>query len=252
MHTLSLSRSQPGRTARGLSVLAVTFLAFSTLDFLLTWCLLGTPGGGVYEANPIAARLLTAFGWLGLAAYKVACLSVVLGAVATLRLWRPAIARRVLVLGCVVLGGVVGYSAVLLHETSPNREERILLEHERARSRNLREEFEKSQLFIQKTNDLAEAMACHGLPLDQAVTQLKGYLATIEYDPLPLLRKFTRLENDQAALAAKLVRHVGFVVQENPNLPVTPLPQLASAFEHQFQCQLPHFAVETYIPDSDL
>src|SRR5205823_2460235 len=52
------------------------FLILSVADLLLTWFLVGSGNGPVYEANPAAAWALSRFGWAGLAAVKVASVLV--------------------------------------------------------------------------------------------------------------------------------------------------------------------------------
>ena len=55
------------------------FAALGVLDFALTWHLLRAGGGAVREGNFVAAWWLSHFGWLGLAAFKAATMSLAAG-----------------------------------------------------------------------------------------------------------------------------------------------------------------------------
>lgn len=94
----------------------VLFALLGASDFFLTWHLLGSGGGAVYESNPVAAWWLGHFGWLGLAGFKAATmlLAAALGVVVCLR--RPAAGHRLLAFGCVALSAVVLYSGYLCHD----------------------------------------------------------------------------------------------------------------------------------------
>lgn len=236
------------RPFRGLIWLTSVFVALSGLDLLLTRHLLESPDSGAYEANPVAALLLEQFGWGGLAAYKLACLTVVLGVVALVSRWRPATARRVLALGCGVLLVVVGYSAVLPHLECLDAEGQQLLEVHLVRRAQLSRKLEKMQLFFQKTDALAEEMALQHLPLERAVDQLEAYLSVIDFDPMPLIRSQAGMSDVRACLAAKLVRNAGFLRREYPHLPQQSLARLAQAFERHYHRRLPEFSQETYGP----
>ena len=232
------------RPLRGLARWMVVFVALSALDFFLTWRLLQTTHLSTFEANPIAALVLEQFGWLGMGLLKLASLTVVLGVVVVLSRWRPAIGRRLLVLCCMVVLAVVGYSGVLPWLPLQDAEEQRLLAQAQSRSEQLHRDFKKSKQFNQKTNELAEALALRQLPLDQAVVQLEHFLEEIDYDPLPRLRFRVKMKDDQACLAATLVLHAGHVLHQHPELEQRHLPNLAQAFERRFHCRLPIFAQE--------
>lgn len=94
--------------------LAGLFVLLSVVDLLLTFWLLETKGGRVYEANPVANRILQTSGWPGLLAFKGTCVLFAVITVSILAQSRPVIAHRLLGAGCltllmtVLLGGTLG------------------------------------------------------------------------------------------------------------------------------------------------
>jgi Domain of unknown function (DUF5658) len=89
------------------------FVLLSALDLLLTGWLLSSRPGEVYESNPVARWWLARHGWPGLAAYKAATVALFAAALALLYRRRPAVARRVLQVGCLTVAAVVAYSGAL-------------------------------------------------------------------------------------------------------------------------------------------
>jgi hypothetical protein len=89
------------------------FVGLSVADFLLTWWLISSTGGIVYESNPVAGWLLSRYGWPGLAAFKGLAATTVIGSAVTLCLCRRPSGERVLTFACSATGGVVLYSGLL-------------------------------------------------------------------------------------------------------------------------------------------
>jgi hypothetical protein len=89
------------------------FAGLSVADFLLTWWLISSTGGIVYESNPLAGWLLNRYGWLGLAAFKAVAVSAVVGSAAALCLRRRPAGEHVLTFACSATGAVVLYSCLL-------------------------------------------------------------------------------------------------------------------------------------------
>jgi hypothetical protein len=88
------------------------FLLLSILDLLLTLHLIGG-STQVYESNPIARWFFDLYGWLGLTAFKVILVSLVLSLIVIIYRNRPRTARRLLAFGCAALVLVVAYSGTL-------------------------------------------------------------------------------------------------------------------------------------------
>jgi len=95
-------------------LLAGSFVLLQAVDFCFTQLLLGGARADVYEANPLAMRILHAHGWSGLALFKLLCTFVGLAAVGLLWRRRASTARRVLLGMCLVMASVVVYSGTLL------------------------------------------------------------------------------------------------------------------------------------------
>jgi hypothetical protein len=94
--------------------LAGSFILLQAVDYCFTQLLLDGVRLDVYEANPLAMRILHAHGWSGLALFKLLCTLVGLAAVALLWRRRASTARRVLLGMCLVMASVVVYSGTLL------------------------------------------------------------------------------------------------------------------------------------------
>ncbi|MFO0843196.1 MAG: DUF5658 family protein [Gemmataceae bacterium] len=102
------------------------------VDFLFTWALLD--GGmhlDVYEANPVANAILARQGWLGLAGYKGLCTAVALVAGLVVSARRPAVGLRLLAVECLVMSGVVGWSAVLVQRPAETQHNEMTLLEQR-------------------------------------------------------------------------------------------------------------------------
>jgi hypothetical protein len=94
--------------------LAGSFILLQAVDFCFTQLLLDGARADVYEANPLAMRILHAHGWSGLALFKLLCTTVGLAAVGLLWRRRASTAHRVLLGMCLVMASVVVYSGTLL------------------------------------------------------------------------------------------------------------------------------------------
>src|SRR5947209_1176746 len=129
-------------------LLTAAFVGLSLLDLVLTWRLVGGTGGAVYEANPVAAAVLSRFGWLGLSLFKAGCVGVALGAIGLVGWLRPGLGSRLLSFACPALLGLVSYSVVLVAVNNMDSASTAsLLREEAERAAHLQEEFEKSKSF---------------------------------------------------------------------------------------------------------
>jgi hypothetical protein len=93
------------------------YVVLSCLDFVLTFALIRLSDGMAYEANPIAALCLDELGWGGLAAFKLALVTVFVGTVGYVMVKRKWIGAVLAVYGCSMMLGVVLYSQDLIAET---------------------------------------------------------------------------------------------------------------------------------------
>src|SRR5262245_51999307 len=156
-------------------ILIASFLALHVLDFFLTWLLL-SQSAQVYEANPLANRILASHGWLGLGMFKLACSAAAL--LAGLAVWRlrPASGQRLFQAMSLVLLGVVGYSVFLL--TGPAQ----AAEHSDAtqtaqNSRHLEQTRDRWHEFIAQRNHICHQLASGALTTAEATDQLDLCLA---------------------------------------------------------------------------
>jgi hypothetical protein len=219
--------------------LAFGFLGLSALDLLLTWRLLQTPGECFYEANPVASSLLEWGGWWGLGLFKLGCAGTVLGVVALLARWRPRAARVLLGGACLVLVLVVGYSLWLV--TGPGRGQLVAVYAQR----NLVDQkFREHRAYQERFTQLAQAVMEGRLTLAQAARALSDYAASLQYDALSPLRAAYQNLNDEARLAAALVREAGFILRESGRPGRRSLEQLTGQFSSTYASPLP-----TYLGD---
>src|SRR5260370_5857021 len=99
---LSLSTLPPRRL--------LLFATLSLLDLALTYKVVRSGGGYVYESNPIANEWLTRFGWTGLAFFKILAMSIAVFSVILVSLYRPRTGSCLLNFACLAVSGVVVYS----------------------------------------------------------------------------------------------------------------------------------------------
>ena len=99
----------------------LAFTLLSLADLGLTYWLLEHSRGGFYESNPVAQQILTSLGWIGLALFKAGIVALVLGLLVIVARRSPAAARRGLIIGCLLVGTVVAYSASLTMAATPQQ-----------------------------------------------------------------------------------------------------------------------------------
>ena len=99
------------RTIHSGKLLAYVTLSFA--DLYLTYTLVQSSRGAVYEGNPIANAWLASYGWAGLATFKIAAMLLVSGVAAFISLSRPQTAGRLLGFACCAVAFVVIYSCWL-------------------------------------------------------------------------------------------------------------------------------------------
>ena len=106
---------QDMRTGRTLPVGSLfLFMLLSIADLSLTWFLLTSSGGKIYESNPIADAWLASYGWAGLVVYKILGLLLVASIVVIISYRQPRTGRRLLNFAICALGAVTVYSYYLL------------------------------------------------------------------------------------------------------------------------------------------
>ncbi len=96
--------------------LLVLYLVLSVADLVLTWGLIQGSGHLVYESNPVARDWLLKYGWNGLLIFKAGMVLTVALSCWLIGRTRPRLSAGILVVGCLVTGGVVIYSWHLMKE----------------------------------------------------------------------------------------------------------------------------------------
>jgi hypothetical protein len=91
------------------------YAVLSLLDLVLTYRLMQSSGGHVYESNPIANAWLSKYGWAGLTAFKMASMGLVSMAAILISVRHPQMGARVLTFACSAVAAVVLYSCSLLN-----------------------------------------------------------------------------------------------------------------------------------------
>src|SRR5262245_9115683 len=97
-------------TAKLILGLLLAFIGLGLADLFLTWRLIQTNDGHVFESNPVANWCLVAYGWGGMAAFKLGMLVLIGGLVAVIAFSRPRTAELILVFACGAQSAVVVYS----------------------------------------------------------------------------------------------------------------------------------------------
>jgi hypothetical protein len=120
-----------GQEAMSISALhprrLLLFATLSLLDLALTYKVVRSGGGYVYESNPIANEWLTRFGWTGLAFFKILAMSIAVFSVALISLYRPRTGSVLLNFACLAVSGVVVYSFSLSNVIGNSLEEQYPL-----------------------------------------------------------------------------------------------------------------------------
>jgi hypothetical protein len=188
------------------------FTAMSLADLFLTCFLLRESGGRVYEGNPVADWWLNAWGWVGLACFKVFAVLLVVGLSAAVSVRRPALGGKVLIFGCTVLTGVLLYSCALVGEVQANRRYHQVM----ARARWLERAHESQKRF----NAIIEALGNDLLRRRRTLAEAVGALARTEKARdqvfLNLLRDRNPACSDLGLLAVSLIENTLELVAEKP------------------------------------
>src|SRR5262245_38783083 len=90
------------------------FIVLSFVDLYLTWFLLETSGGKIYESNPIAAAWLASYGYRGLVTYKIMGLLLVGIVSVYISFRKPVTGKRLLMFATAALALVTLYSYYLM------------------------------------------------------------------------------------------------------------------------------------------
>jgi cell division protein FtsB len=223
---------------------AVLYALLSMLDLFLTWLLVDGVRG-TYEANPLAADILENHGWAGVALFKGGCVAIVLATGALLWRRRPRTARVILGLACSCALGVVGYSLWLTDSGVEAAGWGRQLAHARSQARQYSELRQAQHAYHQRVDKLARDIAHERTTLTAAVSEICVLLEELNYDPVRYFTHFYGRLPREAALAAHLVRKVGFEVCGDAALARRQLQNLSREFA-VYQTPLPRVSSDAF------
>jgi hypothetical protein len=221
------------------------YILLSGLDLYLTWVLVGGTDLA-HEGNPVAAFILNETGWLGLSVFKSACVAFVL--VVGVGLWqcRPRTARGLVGFACLSSLAVVGYSLWILEEGSEDFRWCARLACAEKRYQTLQRTQRQHLAYRAEVDRLTLDLVSGQCTLAEASAALNSFLREIHHDPFHYLHTYyPNLEDDEACLAAHLVRQVGLQVAENPELARQQWLSLVRQFA-VYQAPLPELSSEPF------
>jgi hypothetical protein len=193
------------------------FVILSLLDLLLTWNLVESSGGVVYEANPLAGDILADHGWCGLTWFKLATTAIVVAIGIIIHQVRPRTARWLFGGASAGMSLIVGYSIFLCISQpwiDPFVQTTVALEQ--SREANLKDGLAASHQYAGELESHASALITEACDLQTAVRELQELLRGLRIDPLRTIRLSSPGLSDEACLALVLIRHVQTALREHP------------------------------------
>jgi hypothetical protein len=182
------------------------------LDLVLTGLLLsGQVRADIYEANPLAQRVLNVGGWGALAGVKAVCTLVALSAALLVLRWRPAAGQRLLALLCLLMLGVVGYSGALA--VGPASADQRLLDRQRQVERDIDRAQRSLGEFVQQREAMCLDLLAGKLSLLEAINRHQDLIDQYEGDLIAAYRRTLPRRDEPAAQASYLVGLVSRMVE---------------------------------------
>jgi Domain of unknown function (DUF5658) len=206
---------------------ALAFALLSLVDFALTFRLLTSGNGTIYESNPIAHWCLTQYGWAGLAIFKIAVVSLVLFLSVTISGHHPRAGRGVLAFACAVLVPVVLYSSALVGFKWHRDAQEELVEQNRSLDSTLAAEMQETAEYAALVNRLSGELAFGRCSLAEAVHTLQALERSHDLRCLAVLHTRFPGQSDEACLAANLVAATLGGYDGDPGALARPLPLAA-------------------------
>jgi hypothetical protein len=198
---MKLPRSLLGKSA--------LFTVLGLADLALTWYLLRTEHGYVYESNPVARWWLARWGWAGLAGFKLAVVLLVIAAVKGIARHRPRTATHVLSFACGATALVIGYSCTLLgtaraHGLALNTDDMAQIVAEAGQ---LDARVREMQVYYRLRDQLADDLNAGRYPLDELVARLAATPHARDPSWLKSLRNAYPGRSDRERMAALIRYH---------------------------------------------
>ncbi len=183
------------------------------VDFYLTWGLLESGvRSDVYEANPLANSILERHGWSGLAGFKILFGSIGLAAGLILCWKRLTLGLRILALQCLLMAGVVGYSATLISHV-PKYDLPPVVDLEQY-GRKLQAHFASQQQFEEERTRICQSVLQGTCSMREGLQQLRELIQTHRHSFLADQRRQLPALNQDSQLAAYLYHHCSRLATE--------------------------------------
>jgi hypothetical protein len=203
------------KTPRSLLGRFALFAVLGLIDLALTYYLLRTAPGKVYESNPVAQWWLVRWGWAGLAGFKLAVVLLVLAAVQFIALYRPRTAGHVLWFACGATALVVGYSCTLLgtaraHWRPFTWEDEVRIRSEAAQ---IDARVQQVQAFYRLRDQLAEDLNAGRYSLEALVSRLAATPEARDPDWLKSLRHAHPAHSNRESMAEFIRYHAHLLAE---------------------------------------
>lgn len=229
-----LPRATPPPATRSCSARGISLFALlSVADLALTWRLLLDSGGDVYEGNPVARRLLAAYGWAGLVAFKAALVLLTAALCLAIARRRPRTAGRLLAFACAIVAAVVVYGCGL---SVWNYRLRAALTAEGQRLEDSLRQAAEYRALVQRLGDDLVRRRCS---LAEAVDILARSARGGNADWLDRLREHHGHLTDQACLAANVIHMAVLARLASPHQARAAARRLEAAFRAEFKIPPP-------------
>jgi hypothetical protein len=200
-------------------VLICIFVLLSAADLVLTCWLLRPDSGGVYEANPLARRVVEGAGWLGLTGFKVLMVLFALSLIGIVARYRPWLARSVLQGGCALMGVLVLYSGVLVAGERPRRQEQEqAMSKLNSRGQQLDGEIARKRHFLERFAELGSAVSRRSMSLEDAIADLEQHAMTRDPTWQAMMQEAYPGMSRREVLEMRLLLEVEYA-RELPSLP---------------------------------
>jgi hypothetical protein len=214
----------------------VLFGLLSLFDLLLTAWLLTRPEQVVYEANPVASRVLHLWGWPGVIALKLGCVLLACGVGVYLYRRRPRAGFGVFTFGCAITGAVVLYSGCLaaaLDNTS--------VEQQRSREEGVEIDLKIAQLreYNECLNQIAAELNTGQVSLSEGIARLSATAWGRNPIWASMLRRGYGIDSERECLAINLVVQTGCQLAERGLEPCAATRRLTDEYRALFGHPMP-------------
>jgi hypothetical protein len=196
------------------------FGLLSVADLLLTWGLLQSADGQVYEGNPVARWWLAHYGWPGLTTFKIGTALLGGGLCGIIFIYRPSMGRKILLFACATLAVVVLYSSSLAGylKVPCKGSARDPLRLAKEKEDRLDQELSHFHAYLTLKPQVSAALIAQRLSLTEALKIIAGSDVAKNAWHLRALRMYYPGRPDMECLAANLVEYTVSTLDDYPSL----------------------------------